>query len=246
MQARTRAPLLGLVLLGLAALAPPASAADATCDPADCVLEGSTFATPEQTYPYAASPVGDGTFTCPTPGPFGMAWGDGRSGTAFSFATIDGQTCTAHAAAAHQYDRPGTFSWSMLGWPASSGGSGIVTVLDSKLSVTALAPTTSRHSSEPLLLASFQNQWVQEPFARFSAVIEWGDPSQPTTGIIASTRVPGRYLVSGTHRFHKRGTYRATVTVTDGNGGGAPQVRSVGVTIVVTQQKVKRTAPTTG
>ena len=68
---------------------------------------------------------------------------------------------------------------------------------------------------------SFSNTQVEtftaDPAATFTAMINWGDKSTPTTGSVSSDGA-GNFSVSGDHDYTKFGPYIIKITLTDNNG----------------------------
>ncbi len=52
--------------------------------------------------------------------------------------------------------------------------------------------------------------------ARYTATIDWGDGSTPTTGIVSGSS--GNYSVAGSHTYADGGTYPVNVTITNAQG----------------------------
>ncbi len=58
-----------------------------------------------------------------------------------------------------------------------------------------------------------------DPSGSYTALIDWGDGTTPTTATIAPTSTPGTFSVSATHVYGDAITHTASLTVTDNSGG---------------------------
>jgi hypothetical protein len=74
------------------------------------------------------------------------------------------------------------------------------------------------------LTATFQDPDGDGPYA---ATINWGDGSPPEPGAVA--QADGGGTVTGTHVYQDNGTFSATVTVHDGDGGAGQNAATVNV-----------------
>ena len=77
-----------------------------------------------------------------------------------------------------------------------------------------------------------------QDLSQYTATIDWGDGSTPTSGQVSSTSDPdlnlpglytGQYQIGGNHTFAQAGDYAATVTLTDNAGHAATQAVTIHV-----------------
>jgi hypothetical protein len=75
-------------------------------------------------------------------------------------------------------------------------------------------------SNVPVVLATFTDGDGSENGTHLLATINWGDGSNPTTGVspvrVGTTSV---FNVLGAHNYAKKSMYTVTVTLTDNNNG---------------------------
>jgi hypothetical protein len=104
--------------------------------------------------------------------------------------------------------------------------SGTASVADAPITATAkpiLPPQTTGVSSGSLLVATFVDANPSAPTSDFTASINWGDGSVPSTGSVTQPGVPGTLFdVSGTHTYASHVGSPFTVTVTIKDVGGSP------------------------
>ncbi len=67
-------------------------------------------------------------------------------------------------------------------------------------------------------VANFKDLDTSQTDIAFTASINWGDGTAPTTGAIAGDGAPGHFKVSGSHTYAEEGTYTTTITINDGDG----------------------------
>ena len=105
------------------------------------------------------------------------------------------------------------------------------TVLDAPISVTALPQvgvagqplTPVDPQLVPGTVATFNDSYALSPLAEFSATINWGDGSAPTTGVILQPGGPGTtFSVTGDHPYAKpQLNYTIQVNVSEPGGSSA-------------------------
>ena len=76
--------------------------------------------------------------------------------------------------------------------------------------------------------------------ADFTATIDWGDGTAPTTGTVSYNSVTKVYTVAGSHIYAEEGTYTPTVTVKDNVDVGGASSTTITGTATITD------APLTG
>ncbi len=62
-------------------------------------------------------------------------------------------------------------------------------------------------------MATFTDEDTTPTLSDFSATIDWGDGSEPSTGTVASGATSG-FIVTGTHTYANPSVYTAKVTIT--------------------------------
>jgi uncharacterized protein (TIGR03118 family) len=81
-------------------------------------------------------------------------------------------------------------------------------------------------------VATFSDADLNTPAGSFSAMINWGDGSATTAGVVTSTG-SGSFSVSGTHTYTVAGTFSLTVSITDNDtshdSGGSTALASSSV-----------------
>ena len=67
-------------------------------------------------------------------------------------------------------------------------------------------------------VATIRDKDLSQSALNFTASIDWGDGSAPTTASVAADVQSGKYLVNGNHTYAEDGTYPTTIKVTDSDG----------------------------
>lgn len=163
-----------------------------------------------------------------------ITWGDGHTTTASTAAgTIvqpgyTGSTAVAPGPQpAAQFSILGTNTYATAGtYPISivvTDSGGATTTINSTADVadaplTAIAGTVNATAGTPFTgpLASFTDAAGPAPVGNYTATINWGDSTTPTTGVIS---VQGNtFTVTGTHTYATAGTMPITVLIADAGG----------------------------
>ena len=137
----------------------------------------------------------------------------------------------------HTYLSYGTFTTSVsVEQNASPYGSanGSASIADAGLSALAnpTIPDATTKVSFTAPVAAFADANVLATAGEYSASINWGDGTSPTSGSVTSTGTTSSasdWEVSGTHFYKANGTYEVMVTVTDTDGSPT----SSGSTVVI-------------
>jgi len=147
-----------------------------------------------------------------------IAWGDGKTTTG----SVTGSNGNYTVSGTH------TFADESSGLTITIADAGGATATTTTVAQVADADVLSAHS--PITIASTEGATVSravatftDPFtantaADFTASINWGD------GTITAGTVSGsgaNYTISGAHTYAKEGTYSATATISDGEGGNS-------------------------
>ena len=149
-----------------------------------------------------------------------ITWGDGHvsNGTVLPDGTTPGKF---NVSGANTYADEGNFPVSVA--ITDRGGStttitGIANVADAPL--TSAPQTFSATEGIAVLstVAAFTDANVNATVSDFTALINWGDGTSVSTGVVAPAG-NGGFVVSGNHTFVEQGTYLVTVTIID-NGNG--------------------------
>jgi len=124
----------------------------------------------------------------------------------------------------------GAFSWSIVTTDDDPGGTVVVQASDAEHTAATQSFSWSAANVDPViaiptfsatgpctasLSASFTDQGTADTH---TADIAWGD-SNTTAGTVTEVAGSGSGSVSGSHTYAQNGTYNATVTVTDDDGG---------------------------
>ena len=88
--------------------------------------------------------------------------------------------------------------------------------------------------------ATFTDANPGDHTADFTATIDWGDGTAPTTGTVSYNSVTKVYTVAGSHTYAEEGTYTPTVTVKDNVDVGGTSSTTITGTATITD------APLTG
>src|SRR5579871_1759888 len=155
-----------------------------------------------------------GSFTDPDGGPWtvDVAWGDGSAHT-----TVPGNTPGSLGSQPHTYAEEGSYTVTVTVKDTFDGqtGSGMFSVSVSNPSVVATGGLTFNASentaSATQPVATFTDPGGAEGLADYSATINWGDNTPPTTGTI--TQNGTTFTVSGSHTYTEEGSAPITVTI---------------------------------
>ena len=172
------------------------------------------------------------TFTTDDPAALGsdfsaaIDWGDGQSssGTVVAapagFVIVGSHTFTAASPA-----QPVTVTVTNLQGPVSAAAHSLGSVAASPLTGFALAsvPFVAGKSTSRVV-ASFIDSDPRAFAGQFTASINWGDGSAPTTGSV--TPDGAGFDVTGLHTYNQAGTDSITVTILDAATGGSTTVAS--------------------
>ncbi|HVS38229.1 MAG TPA: hypothetical protein VMS17_21900 [Gemmataceae bacterium] len=136
-------------------------------------------------------------------------WGDGTT----TAGVVGGSDGTYSVSGSHTYTAQGSYPVTVTFGDA--GGSASV-VSSAQVSSTPNYGVGSFSYYDP------NNPYYAPPASDFTATINWGDNTAPTTGIVTSTGsnsgYGGSYTVTGTHAYAEEGTYNVTVTVAQQGG----------------------------
>jgi hypothetical protein len=155
-------------------------------------------------------------------------WGDGSApqtlaaGNLTAIGSANGVEWTINAA--HTYTEEGTFAYTVT--VTSSDGaativSGSADIADASLTPgapVALTPNTGVALPGGTVVATFTDANTFATTADYTAQVDWGDGSSPSTGVVVATATPGVFDVETGHAYADRGTYSTYVTVTDDGG----------------------------
>jgi hypothetical protein len=138
-------------------------------------------------------------------------WGDGS----LSVGTVDGSSYPFTVTGSHTYSSVGTFPLTVTvtdnTTDQTSTASATATVSDS-LSVTGQNVSATEGRAFSGTVATGTERGVSS----LTAVIDWGDHSTPTTGVVSGG---GVFHVTGSHTYaEERSSYTVTVTFTDDQG----------------------------
>jgi RHS repeat-associated protein len=151
-------------------------------------------------------------------------WGDGTS----SPGTVTSSGGQGTITGSHVYGDDGVYAVTV----SISDSDGLTTSATGSATILNVAPTLSAAVpgdiyagfSQPILLASFADPGFSSAAGSesFTATINWGDGSAPTSGLVetinGSAGVPTTGTITGTHEYAEPGTYTVTVTLTDDAG----------------------------
>ena len=153
-----------------------------------------------------------------------ISWGDGTSATgtiAGLGAAPNGQSFSVSGS--HTYTEEGAYLVRVV--ITDAGGSVIATngqalVTDAPIMVTALSPLFTAGTPERVIaVGSFTDTAGGEALASYSASIDWGDGTAPTSGTLTSSLPPVSPIeVAGSHLFGAPGTYFGSITIKDEGG----------------------------
>ena len=172
-----------------------------------------------------------GTFTdLPVAGPVGqysgvINWGDGTSpDSALTITAIGGSSFRVATTAGHTYATPGSYALSLTILDSiASGIGGNLAVVSGSLAppvVTAGSPVVAVEGSfsTGLVLATFTDSTPNLTAGSFTAVIDWGDGSPASVGIVGNGNSVGSFSIRGNHTYAIEGSYVVSVSLADSAG----------------------------
>lgn len=137
-------------------------------------------------------------------------YGDGR----YTGGTASGNTCTSSG---HLYRSPGTYTAkvTLSDWNGGTAtASAIVTVLNQPPAIVVFVPGQVAVGSATSFSAQFTDPGQASLAETYSCTMDYGDGTGPQAGAIT-----GALCVGPNHVYTHAGTYAATVSVVDSNGG---------------------------
>ena len=141
-------------------------------------------------------------------------WGDGTTQTVAATEITD--NTFAVMVPSKTFATQGTYAGSITIDDASDTQTGVLgftsTISDTPLDVTSMTVTNPNGHFADLTL-SFTDD-VDSSASWFQANISWSDGSSSAGLVVADPTTPGRYLVFGTHKYKKKGTYTVTASIT--------------------------------
>jgi len=110
-----------------------------------------------------------------------------------------------------------------------------LTVADAPLTGSSAASASGNEgASVSLTNATFTDANPGDHTADFTATIDWGDGTAPTTGTVSYNSVTKVYTVAGSHTYAEEGTYTPTVTVKDNvDVGGTSSTTITGTATII-------------
>ena len=165
-----------------------------------------------------ADPIGQYTFS--------VDWGDGTGNdTGLDITSLGGSSFSLSTQGGHTYASAGIYALKLrVNDPPVSGLGGNLVVINgtgaSLPSLTPGAPITAveGNRNSGLVVATFTDSAPGVTTASFSAVIDWGDGSPASAGIISTGVGPGSFVIKGTHAFAEEGSFTVTVWLSDTPG----------------------------
>jgi predicted outer membrane repeat protein len=154
-----------------------------------------------------------------------ISWGDGSSSTISVTPNADGSYSVSGS---HTYAEEGSYSLSVSikdSGSLSASATGSAQVADAALTLQQFA-VFAGPAHTATLAASFSDADPAGTVSDYSATVSWGDGSSSSATIASGS---SSFSVSGSHRYAKKGTYSATLTVTD--KGGSKLTKTVSVTV---------------
>jgi hypothetical protein len=159
---------------------------------------------------------------------------DWADGTPASAAVLTPDAGGYSVSGSHTYAEEGSFLAAVTVSPSVGAAFSIdvsVTVSDAPL--TAAGVVLSRDHGQliagkpvgPAPVATFTDANPTGTVSDFTASIDWGDSTLPTTGTITADPAGG-FVVMGDHTYASRGDYEITVVVTDAGGSQATALSS--------------------
>src|SRR5262249_26830018 len=159
-----------------------------------------------------------GGFADQGPGPWSaiINWGDGTSNT-----TLNPSGPGPLGGQSHNYAEEGTYMVTITvadtGNNVSASGMFLVTVSDQNVVVAGVSSVmgTEGALSATQAVATFTDPAGPEPNdgTHYSASIDWGDGTLPTTGTISLAAGSTTFTVSGNHTYSEEGSYTITITI---------------------------------
>jgi PKD repeat protein len=155
-------------------------------------------------------------------------WGDGSAPQTLTAAdltaigTPDGVTW--EISAAHTYTEEGTYAYTITvtdDGGASTVVNGSAIIADAALTAgpaTLLTAHTGIALPSTTVVATFTDANTFATTADYTTIIDWGDGSPMSTGVVVATATPGVFDVEGGHTYAYPGVYTTLVTVHDDGG----------------------------
>jgi hypothetical protein len=108
-------------------------------------------------------------------------------------------------------------------------------VADAPLTGSSAASASGNEgASVSLTNATFTDANPGDHTADFTATIDWGDGTAPTTGTVSYNSVTKVYTIAGSHTYAEEGTYTPTVTVKDNvDVGGTSSTTITGTATII-------------
>jgi len=145
-----------------------------------------------------------------------VAWGDGTSsaGTIERADEITPGTCFYDAAGSHTYRTSGAYQvTATVCGPAGCAApvTATASIAEAELRGAGGVIQTVTGTQFSGTVAEVNDRNRESVGSDFTATIDWGDGTPPTTGQVAGTN--GRHEVSGSHTYAQPGVYRIAVTI---------------------------------
>jgi PKD repeat protein len=151
-------------------------------------------------------------------------WGDGTG--LDSSAVVYGDANGFYVIGGHTYSSPGAYTATVT----VTNADGVSTTTTSTIDVTTMTPTGATFGASEgvavnnVTVANFTDTQSDT----YSALIDWGDGSTPTSGVVSGS--DGNYSVAGSHTYADGGAYSVTVTITNSEGLSTVAVGTANVT----------------
>jgi PKD repeat protein len=196
--------------------------------PSGTLTEGNPFSGPIATFSDANpnAPLSDFTTA---PGGVTINWGDNTTST--GTVTQAGGTGTDFLISGdHTYAEEGTYTITItvkdVGG-ATKTATSTVTVGDAALIATAVPVTVPQGlTANNVVVATFTDLGGPEPVGTYTATINWGDGTPPTTAGVHITLSGTTFTVFASHTFANPGPFNVTVTIAD-EGGSTTTVSAI-------------------
>jgi hypothetical protein len=175
-----------------------------------------------------------GSFADPSGGPWtvDVSWGDGTADTVFT-ATAPGPITPQN----HTYTEEGVYTGTITVTDTADGQFDSelfsVIVADAQLTAgaaTLLTPHTGVALPGSTIVATFTDANAFATIADYTTIIDWGDGSPESTGVVVATATPGVFDIEGGHTYAKPGVFTTLVTVHDDGGSEVVVTGSATVT----------------
>lgn len=159
-------------------------------------------------------------------------WGDKSSMTTVSGSQISETSGIFSVPGSHVYADEGAYTLTVtisdVGG-ATATASNVATVDDATLGATPSAVAATQLSTFTGTVATFSDANSRATSADYTAVIDWGDNTSPTTVSGSQmTEAGGTFSVPGSHVYAQQGDYTLTVTISD-PGGATATIKPVAI-----------------